>query len=663
MSEKKVTSMDLIKSAVSSPDDNETIFMEIPAYKDPDLLNTINSALVQADHPERIHFGVCYQSDDMETLEKLKTIPNLRYKHVPLAEAKGSCYARNLCQHMLEDETYIFQIDSHLRFCKHWDTLMIRDWKSFKDPKAWISAYLVNLDEDMVTKPLDDPLYDNPLPSYVVSPYRFRFAYDDNIFHNDHMLTMTMHEVGPDDCRVGNPAMLCAAHYVFGPASMDREVYFDTDMYFYGDETPMAIRRFTYGYRVYVPPYTYARHAYIRATRSFPEDAESIRKRNAEAIRFQTLVGTARKPVDLGEFGLGNVYTLDELEKFTGVYFRKHIIYNSAVEGYFGEVRDKYYDDKNAHTSPIVNHDFDRWDKIRDGKLHVIVEDLQGKGQLFVQQAMQHAYNSDRLDFIVASPYDYTVSNAVTVCTGNLQTFGNCYSMGFAKLLESKPDKSEPVLFIDSGSFFCRDWDLHFLKYLSDQNETSVITCTSLWLTKPDNFNSIGRSTTDVLWRPRDCINNKVYSDGVKFAVDAADYIPPCQYLAGSILCGRISTIEKVPFDTTLDFADFIFTYSARLFTNGIDIYLMSKTYAYRLDDVYEVYKAYPSVYKDNINVGNIVGVLFNKCYDYEYGLGTARNINSWLSLNNINYSIPSRTLFTVETFKRFPIIQDNYEK
>ena len=40
---------------------DKTILIQIPAYKDVDLLNTVYSALQQADFPERIHFIVCYQ--------------------------------------------------------------------------------------------------------------------------------------------------------------------------------------------------------------------------------------------------------------------------------------------------------------------------------------------------------------------------------------------------------------------------------------------------------------------------------------------------------------------------------------------------------------------------------------------------------------------------
>ena len=35
---------------------DETILIEIAAYIDPEVVNTVKSALIQADYPDRIHF-------------------------------------------------------------------------------------------------------------------------------------------------------------------------------------------------------------------------------------------------------------------------------------------------------------------------------------------------------------------------------------------------------------------------------------------------------------------------------------------------------------------------------------------------------------------------------------------------------------------------------
>lgn len=37
------------------------IFIQIAAYRDPELLKTIEDCLKNADHPENLRFGICWQ--------------------------------------------------------------------------------------------------------------------------------------------------------------------------------------------------------------------------------------------------------------------------------------------------------------------------------------------------------------------------------------------------------------------------------------------------------------------------------------------------------------------------------------------------------------------------------------------------------------------------
>ena len=74
------------------------IALQIASYCDSELLTTIKSALTQADNKERIILNICYQDDDLKTLEIIKNIPNTKFIHIPKKYAKGSVFARYLCQ-------------------------------------------------------------------------------------------------------------------------------------------------------------------------------------------------------------------------------------------------------------------------------------------------------------------------------------------------------------------------------------------------------------------------------------------------------------------------------------------------------------------------------------------------------------------------------------
>ena len=52
-----------------------TILIHLPAYREPELIPTIEDALKQAKYPERLHFGICRQyepSDKFDDLTKYK---------------------------------------------------------------------------------------------------------------------------------------------------------------------------------------------------------------------------------------------------------------------------------------------------------------------------------------------------------------------------------------------------------------------------------------------------------------------------------------------------------------------------------------------------------------------------------------------------------------
>ena len=51
------------------------IFLHLPAYREPELIPTIKSALENADFPERLVFGICRQfkpGDTFDNVDELK---------------------------------------------------------------------------------------------------------------------------------------------------------------------------------------------------------------------------------------------------------------------------------------------------------------------------------------------------------------------------------------------------------------------------------------------------------------------------------------------------------------------------------------------------------------------------------------------------------------
>ena len=94
-----------------------TIFIQIAAYRDPDLPATLHNLLSRAAEPQRIHLGICLQlaSADPEAWgnNHLPEHPHLQLHNCLANESRGACWARRQAQQFFQGETFLLQIDSH----------------------------------------------------------------------------------------------------------------------------------------------------------------------------------------------------------------------------------------------------------------------------------------------------------------------------------------------------------------------------------------------------------------------------------------------------------------------------------------------------------------------------------------------------------------------
>ena len=318
---------------LSDPDFTSTISVQIPSFCDKMLLSTIESFRMQAANPDRVHFAVCYQDDDLETLEKLKVVPNCVVKHIPKTEAPGLCAARYECHRLMTDENFTLHLDSHMRASKYWDVALINQWKAIGDEKAIISGY-----------PHDfSPYYDKPVCDKVFTE-----------IPSDSVCVGIVNNVEPD----GNirfrgrkllkdvpfqRGMFISGACVFGPSNIDREVPSDPYCYFVADEICLDIRYYTHGYKIYHPKYMPIWHLYNRVAiktdkkieRFNTQDVKMSERKVDERKRMRTVYGILNAGVDLGEFGNGTEKTITEFEEDAGLSFRFHAVRKFAIDGKF----------------------------------------------------------------------------------------------------------------------------------------------------------------------------------------------------------------------------------------------------------------------------------------------------------------------------------------
>ena len=134
------------------------IFVQIAAYRDPELLPTIQDALSKAKYPADLRFGVCWQHGDEETgIQAFANNPQFRVDDVPWRQSQGLGWARARLQKMWEGEEFTLQLDSHHRFVQDWDVLLRKDCESTGSPKPIITSYAGTYDPTGVQAPATEP--------------------------------------------------------------------------------------------------------------------------------------------------------------------------------------------------------------------------------------------------------------------------------------------------------------------------------------------------------------------------------------------------------------------------------------------------------------------------------------------------------------------------
>lgn len=308
---------------------DNTIFIQIAAYRDSELKKTLRDCIAKAAFPQNLVFSICWQhakEDDWDDLDEFKDDPRFKIIDIDYRQSGGVCWARNMLQQQYNGERYTLQLDSHHRFVKGWDLYLIDTYlslqaKGFKKPL--LTGYV--------------PGYDPQTEVYInkdeVWTLRFnRFAPDDGMLHVEPQNV-------PDTGKITMPirGRLYSAHFAFTTGLFVKEVPHDPQMYFHGEEPSIAVRAFTHGYDLFHPHRCYIYHFYERKgfKRHWDDNGSQYDKLNSRAHdRFRRLLGIRCDREDLGMFGLGTERSLDEYEKFSGIRFKDCSVQKYTINNY-----------------------------------------------------------------------------------------------------------------------------------------------------------------------------------------------------------------------------------------------------------------------------------------------------------------------------------------
>jgi len=306
---------------------NNTIFIQIASYRDPQLLPTLKDMLDKADHPENLRIGICWQhaqQDSWDTLDEYKNDDRFRILDVNYLDSKGVCWARNAVQQLYNNEDYTMQLDSHHRFIKHWDTElinMLQDLQNKGHKKPLITAYIPSFDPD------NDPA------ARIQEPWKMNF---DRFIPEGAVFFLPASFDSWDDKTQPLPARFYSAHFAFSVGAFSKEVQHDPEYYFHGEEISIAVRAFTHGYDLFHPHKVICWHEYTRKgrTKQWDDDKEWAKRNEYCHLKNRKLfeMDGEKRDIDFGHYGFGTVRTLRDYEKYSGLSFGKRAIQKRVID-------------------------------------------------------------------------------------------------------------------------------------------------------------------------------------------------------------------------------------------------------------------------------------------------------------------------------------------
>ena len=305
----------------------DTIFVQIAAYRDNQLLLTLRDMISNAKYPNNLRIGIAWQhnkEDEWDNLDEFKKDSRFRIVDIDYKESQGVCWARNKIQQLYDNEKYTLQIDSHMRFCKDWDEKLIKMMDYLKNKgykKPLLTAYAPSFD------PEADP------EKRAQEPWRMvfdRFIPEGAIFFLPEPIPNWKSLEGPV------PARFYSAHMCFTLGEFSKEVQHNPDYYFHGEEISIAVRAFTHGYDLFHPNEPVIWHEYTRKGRTKHWDDDKIwAERNSKChLINRKLFGMDGENQDGhdGPYGFGSVRTLKDYEKYAGILFKRRSVQKETLD-------------------------------------------------------------------------------------------------------------------------------------------------------------------------------------------------------------------------------------------------------------------------------------------------------------------------------------------
>lgn len=231
---------------------NDRILVSIPSYRDSEVIPTVESLISKCSKPSRLRVIIFNQgnSEDFDLVNRFLNSTDIDILHVEVdaRDARGAGWARAEIQSYYDGEEYYLHLDSHIQFSDNWDILLDTDLKAGEllSEKVVLTAYL--------------PGYEFQSGQRVVptkSPTNFEL-------NTTHGLVGAVGRNVPEGL-FPQRCYFFSGHFAYAHGEYIKDVPYDPEIFFFGEEISQAIRSECAGYTLYCPSKYVAAHLYNRS--------------------------------------------------------------------------------------------------------------------------------------------------------------------------------------------------------------------------------------------------------------------------------------------------------------------------------------------------------------------------------------------------------------
>jgi hypothetical protein len=268
------------------------IFVQIPAYRDTELPATLRDLYRKAARPDQLRTCVVWQHEPDETLAgDIRDLPGVEIIDIAADQSQGCNWARTIAQQRWNGEPFTLLLDSHHRFVRDWDKLVLAMYRQLLDmgvTKPLLTAYLP------AYRPDTEPGGRGKRP-YMMAP----------LSRDEGVLTRLTSYPIPFWTTLAEPlpAEFLSLHFVFAAGTFNTDVEFDPRIYFFGDELVTGLRAFTHGYNMFHPHRIIGWHCYDRGSRlpHWHDHPEWQHRHQQSLALMRDLFSGRPTPIELGK--------------------------------------------------------------------------------------------------------------------------------------------------------------------------------------------------------------------------------------------------------------------------------------------------------------------------------------------------------------------------